>query len=317
MADTVKKVKLNNGLEMPVLGLGTWKSKPEEVTRAVEYAIDAGYRHIDCAFVYQNEKEVGLGIKNKINSGIVNRSDLWVTSKLWNTFHLPHLVEPALRNSLQKLGLDYLDLYLIHWPQAYREGEDLFPVDDKGKTAYSDAHFKTTWKVMEECVQKGLTKAIGLSNFNSKQLEEVLSECTIKPVVNQVECHPYLNQAKLSQFCKERNIVITAYSPLGSPDRPWAKPGDPQLLDDVNLKQLAEKYKKSVAQILLRYQIDRGHAVIPKSVTKSRIEENLKVFDFQLSDEDIKYINSLDCNGRVCHLDWIKDHKLYPFNVEF
>ena len=317
MADSIPKIKLNNGLEMPILGLGTWKSKPEDVTRAVEDAIDIGYRHIDCAFVYQNEKEVGLGIKNKINSGVVKREDLWVTSKLWNTFHLPHLVEPALKQSLQKLGLDYLDLYLIHWPQAYREGDDLFPVDDTGKTAYSDAHFKTTWKVMEDCVEKGLTKSIGLSNFNSKQLSEVLSDCKIKPVVNQVECHPYLNQTKLSDFCKERDVVITAYSPLGSPDRPWAKPGDAQLFEDLKLKQIADKYKKTVAQVLLRYQVDRGHAVIPKSVTKSRIEENFKIFDFSLTADDISVINSLDCNGRVCHLDWIKDHSLYPFNDEY
>ncbi|KAK6632597.1 hypothetical protein RUM43_013365 [Polyplax serrata] len=302
---------------MPAVGLGTWKSKPEDVTRAVEDAIEAGYRHIDCAFIYQNETSVGLGIKNKINSGIVNRSDLWVTSKLWNTFHRPELVQAALQKSLEQLGLTYLDLYLIHWPQAYREGDDLFPVDETGKTAYSDAHFKNTWKAMEECVNKGLTKSIGVSNFNSQQLADILSICTIKPVVNQIECHPYLNQMKLSEFCRERDVLITAYSPLGSPDRPWAKPGDAQLMDDEKLKQVAQKYNKTVAQVLIRYQVDRGHSVIPKSVTKSRILENFNIFNFKLSEEDMKYINSFDCNGRVCHLDWVKDHILYPFNIEF
>lgn len=317
MADFVPKVKLNNGLEMPILGLGTWKSKPEEVIRAVEYAIDIGYRHIDCAFVYQNEKEVGVAIENKINSNVVRRDDLWVTSKLWNTFHPPHLVEPALKMSLENLKLDYLDLYLIHWPQAYQEGDSLFPVDETGKTAYSDAHFKATWRAMEDCVRKGLTKSIGVSNFNSQQLTEILSDCSIAPVVNQIECHPYLTQTKLSMFCKERKVVITAYSPLGSPDRPWAKPDDPELLEDAKLKSVAKKYKKTVAQVLLRYQVDRGHTVIPKSVTASRIEENFKIFDFKLSDADIEYINSMNCNGRLCHLNWVKDHSLYPFSIEY
>lgn len=317
MASPVPKVKLNNGLEIPIFGLGTWKSKPGEVTIAVEAAIDAGYRHIDCAHVYQNEKEVGAGIKNRIGAGVVKREDLWITSKLWNTFHLPNLVEPALKQTLEDLGLEYLDLYLIHWPQAYKEGKDLFPADENGKTLYSDAPFTETWKAMEELVNKGLTKSIGVSNFNSQQLEQVLKICKIKPVTNQVECHPYLNQRKLSDFCKKNDVTITAYSPLGSPDRPWAKPGDVQLLEDEKLKKLAEKYKKTPAQILLRYQVDRGHIVIPKSVTKSRIEENIKIFDFKLSAEDIAYIDSFDCNGRVCHLDWVKDHKDYPFNIEF
>lgn len=317
MASPVPKVKLNNGLEIPIFGLGTWKSKPGEVTIAVEAAIDAGYRHIDCAHVYQNEKEVGAGIKNRIGAGVVKREDLWITSKLWNTFHLPNLVEPALKQTLEDLGLEYLDLYLIHWPQAYKEGKDLFPADENGKTLYSDAPFTETWKAMEALVNKGLTKSIGVSNFNSQQLEQVLKICKIKPVTNQVECHPYLNQRKLSDFCKKNDVTITAYSPLGSPDRPWAKPGDVQLLEDEKLKKLAEKYKKTPAQILLRYQVDRGHIVIPKSVTKSRIEENIKIFDFKLSAEDIAYIDSFDCNGRVCHLDWVKDHKDYPFNIEF
>ncbi|KAL0270909.1 UNVERIFIED_CONTAM: hypothetical protein PYX00_008179 [Menopon gallinae] len=306
MANKVPKAKLNNGLEIPVLGLGTWKSKPGEVTKAVEDAIDVGYRHIDCAHVYQNEQEVGIGLKNKIKSGAVKREDLWITSKLWNTFHLPHLVEPALKVTLENLGLEYLDLYLIHWPQ-----------DENGKTLYSSADFTETWKAMEACVQKGLTRSIGLSNFNSQQLQRVLDTCTIKPVTNQIECHPYLNQRKMSEFCKKYDILITAYSPLGSPDRPWAKPGDVQLLDDLKLKEIAGRYGKTTAQILLRYQIQRGHIVIPKSVTKSRIEENFNVFDFELKDEDINFINTLDCNGRVCHLNWVQDHKDYPFNIEF
>ncbi|KAJ9579568.1 hypothetical protein L9F63_004753 [Diploptera punctata] len=312
----VPRVKLNNGLEFPLFGLGTWKSKPGEVTQAVKDAIDIGYRHIDCAHVYGNEPEVGAAIKAKLEDKTVKREDLFITSKLWNTFHRPDLVEPSIKKTLSDLGLEYLDLYLIHWPMGYKEDGDLFPEKD-GKTLYSDVDYVDTWKEMEKLVDKGYTKSIGVSNFSAPQLDRILAIAKIKPVTNQVECHPYLNQKKLLDYCKSKNIVITAYSPLGSPDRPWAKPDDPQLMDDPKLKNVAEKYHKTPAQILLRYQIQRGNITIPKSVTKSRIEQNFNIFDFELADEDMKYIDTFDCDGRVCHLNWIKDHKHYPFNVEF
>lgn len=176
----------------------------------------------------------------------------------------------------------------------------MFPVDKDGKTQFSDVDYVDTWKAMEALVAKKLVKSIGVSNFNSKQIQRILDVAKIKPVNNQVECHPYLNQAKLIDFCKSKDITVTAYSPLGSPDRPWAKEGEPKLLEDPKLVKLAEKYKKSVAQILLKYQVQRGVITIPKSVTKSRIRENFEIFDFTLAEEDIGYINTLDCNGRFC-----------------
>jgi len=317
MASKVPSLVMNNGLKVPQFGLGTWKSKPGEVTQAVKDAIDAGYRHIDGAFVYQNENEVGTAIVQKLKEGVVKREDLFITSKLWNSFHSPKLVVPAIKKTLELLGVDYLDLYLIHWPMGYKEGGGLFESDSNGKQLYSDVDYVDTWKQMEECVKQGLTKSIGISNFNKKQIERVLAVATIKPVMNQVECHPYLNQQKLIDFCKSKDILITAYSPLGSPDRPWAKPGDPSLLDDPKLKVIAEKYGKSTAQVLIRYQLERGTVVIPKSVTKSRIIENMNIFDFQLNKDDVKTIDAMDCNGRFVGLAPMKDHPHFPFSDEY
>ncbi|KAJ8961888.1 hypothetical protein NQ318_021506 [Aromia moschata] len=308
MASKVPFVKFNNGEKFPIFGLGTWKSKPGEVTQAVKDAIDVGYRHIDCAHVYGNETEVGEAIRAKIEDGTVKREDLYITSKLWNTMHRPDLVEPAIRTTLKHLGLEYLDLYLIHWPFALKEDGELFPVDADGKTSYSDVDYLDTWKSMEELQRKGLAKSIGVSNFNKKQLEHLLENCQIPPVTNQIEVHPYLNQTKLIEFCKSKNIV-----PLGSPDRPWAKPDDPQLLEDPKIKAIAEKYQKTPAQVVLKYQVQRGCITIPKSVNKSRIQQNFDIWDFELNDEDIGLINSFDCNGRICPYPDALTHKDHPF----
>ncbi|CAH0770718.1 unnamed protein product [Bemisia tabaci] len=317
MASEIPLVTFNNGQKYPVFGLGTWKSKPGLVGQAVKDAIDAGYRHIDCALVYQNEKEIGEAIASKIQEGVVKREDLYITSKLWNTFHRPDMVQVGLKKTLTDLQLDYLDLYLIHWPQAYKDGEDLFPMDADSKRIYSDHGILDTWKGMEAVAKKGLTKSIGVSNFNSNQLETILNAADIKPVTNQIEVHPYLTQKKLRDFCKSKGVVVTAYSPLGSPDRPWAKPGEPTIMDDPKLKEIAQKYNKSTAQIAIRYQIENGNIVIPKSVTKSRIIENKQVFDFKLSSEDIKAIDSLNKNERFCAMEWDKSHKDFPFSAEF
>lgn len=309
-------VIFNNGHTCPVIGLGTWKSQPGEVTQAVKDAIDIGYRHIDCAHIYLNEKEVGEALKAKFAEGVVKREEIFITSKLWCTFHRPDLVEGAIRTSLENLGLEYLDLYLIHWPQAYKEGDNLTPTDATGKAIPSPVDYVDTWKAMESLVEKGLTRSIGLSNFNKRQIDRVLEVAKIKPAVLQIEIHPYLNQQKLFDYCKTKDIAVTAYSPLGSPDRPWAKPGDPNLLEDPRLKAIAEKYKKSPAQVLIRYAIDRGMIVIPKSVTKSRIAQNFNVFDFQLTLDDIKEISSFECNGRLCSMG-DTHHPDFPFHDEF
>ncbi|XP_011314060.1 aldose reductase [Fopius arisanus] len=317
MAQIGPKIKFNNGNEAPIFGLGTWKSKPGEVTEAVKYAIEIGYRHIDGAHVYENEKEVGAGIKAKIDDGTVKREDLFIVSKVWCTYHKSDSVEKALKRTLSDLGLEYLDLYLIHWPFGFEEDGALFPTNSDQSFKLSDVDYLETWKGMENVLQKGLTKNIGVSNFNSEQIERLLKNCKVKPVTNQIEVHPYLTQKELSKFCNDRGITITAYSPLGSPDRPWAKPDDPKLLDDAKLVEMSKKYNKTPAQVVIRYQLDRGNLVIPKSVTKARILENSQVFDFKLSPEDIAYIDSFDIAGRICTMAGAKASSYWPFNIPF
>ncbi|XP_077663625.1 prostaglandin-E(2) 9-reductase-like isoform X3 [Eretmochelys imbricata] len=271
-------VKMNDGHGIPVVGFGTYapdtvpKSKCEE---AVKVAIEVGYRHIDGAYFYENEEEVGRAIREKIADGTVKREDIFYTGKLWSTFNAPEMVQSALKKSLKSLQFDYIDLYIIHTPLSL--------------------------KAMEACKDAGLVKSIGVSNFNRRQLEMILNKPGLKykPVCNQVECHPYLNQRKLLEFCKSKNIVLVAFSALGSHrEERWVDQSTPLLLEDPVLNALAKKYSRSPALVALRYQLQRGVVVLAKSFTRKRIEDNFKVFDFQLTEEDMKAIDSLNQNLR-------------------
>ncbi|MCE4047871.1 aldo/keto reductase [Bacillus sp. Au-Bac7] len=259
-------VKLNNGVEMPRFGLGVFKvEEGQEVIDSVKSAIKAGYISIDTAAVYKNEEGVGQGIKE---SG-ANREDLFITTKVWNADQGYESTLAAFETSIQKLGLDYIDLYLVHWPV-------------KGK-------YKETWKALEKLYKDGKVKAIGVSNFHQHHLEDLLEEAEIVPMVNQIELHPLLSQVELRDFCKEKGIVVEAWSPLAQG----------KLLDNPVLVEIAGKYNKSTAQIILRWDLQNDIVTIPKSIKEHRIIENADIFDFELTNEDIDKINALNKNERV------------------
>jgi methylglyoxal/glyoxal reductase len=257
---------LNNGVKMPWFGLGVFKvEEGPELVNAVKTAIRHGYRSIDTAAIYENEAGVGQGIKE---SGIA-REDLFVTSKVWNADLGYESTLAAYQTSLDKLGLEYLDLYLIHWPVA-------------GK-------YKEAWRALEALYKEGRVRAIGVSNFQVHQLEDLMKDAEVKPMVNQVEYHPRLTQKEVQEFCREQGIQMEAWSPLMQG----------QLLDNEGLAAIAAKYKKSVAQIILRWDLQNGIVTIPKSTKEHRIIENSQVFDFELTQEDVHQINNLNQNHRV------------------
>ncbi|XP_001916998.2 aldo-keto reductase family 1 member C23-like [Equus przewalskii] len=322
MDPKVWRVELNDGHFIPVLGFGTYAPNEVPKSKAVEatkLAIDAGFRHIDCAHFYNNEKEVGLAIRSKIEDGTVKREDIFCTSKLWSTSLQPQLVRPALERSLKNLQLDYVDLYIIHFPVAVKPGEEHLPQDEKGKIIFDTVDLCATWEAMEKCKDAGLTKSIGVSNFNRRQLEMILNKPGLKhkPVCNQVECHPYLNQSKLLDFCKSKDIVLVAYSALGTQREHWIDQSSPVLLDDPVLCAMAKKYEKTPALIALRYQLQRGVVVLAKSYSEKRIKENVQVFGFQLTSEDMKLLDGLNQNLRYVALEMFADHPEYPFSDDY
>ncbi|MFO7720425.1 MAG: aldo/keto reductase [Gillisia sp.] len=295
----MKVLNFKNGDEMPVLGLGTWKSEKGEVGKAVKAAIENGYRHIDCASIYGNEAEIGEALAEIFAEGKVKREDLWITSKLWNDAHLKQDVIPALEKTLKDLQLSYLDLYLIHWPVAFKPGI-AFPEKDEDYLSLEEAPIGETWKMMLEAKALKMIRNAGVSNFSITKLEDLIEETDEIPEMNQIELHPYLQQNDMLEFCSKHNIHLTAYSPLGSSDRTQAMKAanEPSLLEDKVINNIAKKHGASPAQVLIKWNIMRGTAVIPKSVNKDRIIENIQSTGVNLNEEDLNKISGLDKSFR-------------------
>lgn len=295
----MKKLTFQNGDTLPMLGLGTWKSKPGEVYHAVREAIRIGYRHIDCAAVYANEAEIGQALEDTMQEGEVKREELWITSKLWNTTHRRQQVRPALEKTLHDLRLDYLDLYLVHWPVALKEHAP-FPYRAEDLISLDEIPMTETWEGMEECLTSGLTRHIGVSNFSISKLKALKYSAVLPPEMNQIELQPLLQQNDMLDFCKKEGIHLTAYSPLGSRDRSafFKDPNEPDLFENPVIKKVAAQNHCTPAQILIAWALQRGTAVIPKSVNPERIRQNFDAANILLSSSDIDELGRLDKHFR-------------------
>lgn len=292
----MKELKFKNGDTLPALGLGTWAAaQPGDVYRAVTEAVLAGYRHFDCAAIYENQVEIGEALNAVISEGLVRREELWITSKLWSNGHGRENVLPHLSQTLKELHLDYLDLYLIHWPVAMVHDPirgDYLP--EPGVISLAD-----TWQGMKDVLKAGDARHIGVSNFSKTRLSELLS-IGEKPDMNQIEVHPYLQQNDLIEFCHSHGIHVTAFAPLGSGSRPdhLKKANEPVLLEEPLVQEIAAKNGATTAQVLIAWSLRRGLSVIPKSANPKRLRQNLAAAELTLSDEEFEQISGLEQGTR-------------------
>ncbi|MCA9121751.1 MAG: aldo/keto reductase [Planctomycetaceae bacterium] len=300
---------LATGDKLPSVGLGLWKIDKSLTADVVINAAEIGYRHFDCACDYGNEVEVGNGLQRVLQAGAVCRDDLWITSKLWNTYHRAEHVRPATEQTLRDLQLDYLDLYLIHFPISLRfvPFEDRYPPEwffdpsaESPRLELDPVPIQDTWRAMEGLVRDGLVKNIGVCNFGTSLLRDLLSYAEIRPAVLQVESHPYLTQDKLLRFCREENIAVTAFSPLGAQSYfslNMAQESE-SVLEQEAIKEIAAHHGRTPAQVVLRWGVQRGTAIVPKSSRPERLRENIALFDFELGNDEMTAISALNRNRR-------------------
>ncbi|KAI1701719.1 aldo/keto reductase family domain-containing protein [Ditylenchus destructor] len=329
---SVPTVRFSNGVVMPIIGLGTWQSPPGLVEPAIEAAVAAGYRNIDTAEHYENEEAIGNALQSLFKNGTIKREDIFVTTKLIETGFRKEDVEPFLREQLRRLKLDYVDLYLMHFPTALLKPNHTIDETVKAKgidplrllTADVTVKPEDTWQGMEGVYNKNLTRSIGISNFNSSQIQRLLKIAKV-PIHNlQVECHVHFIQRELLELSKQNNISMTCYAPLGSPglpkwlhpDSPYPWPPGPKPLLNPEVLKLSGKYGKPPASILLRYLIQRGNIVIPKSVQPERIRENIQVFDFKLTDQEMDKLSQSQPQQRIFTQQWMIGHPEDPLASE-
>jgi len=332
MAANQPHVTFTNGFKMPSVGFGTWQSSPEDVKRAVQCALESGYRHIDTAFAYFNEAAIGEVLTDWLQSGKVKREELFIVTKLPPFGNKPEKVDWYLKESLKGLNLDYVDLYLIHFPAGLKEGEAPGTVARNANNETipePGTDLEALWKAMELQVDQGRAKSIGISNFNSQQIERVVKASRIMPANLQVEMHAYFQQKPLRAVCAKHGITVCAYAPLGSAGRFQAtdaqgKPRNPvaSLLENPVVLKIASAHSKSAAQVLLRHLIQLDVVVIPKSVTPKRVVENFQVFDFSLSNKEMEALNALDMGqeGRSFYFEFfpgINEHAEFPLHIPF
>lgn len=309
MSDTLETISVRDGGQFPSIGLGTWKIPDEVLPTLIPEAVGLGYRHFDCACDYGNEVAVGEGIRNALGGGGVSRDDLWITSKLWNTFHHPDHVRAACERSLSDLGLDELDLYLVHFPvtlayvpfeERYPPGWFFDPDAENPSMKHVDVPYADTWGAMEGLAEAGLVKRIGVCNLGTAMLRDIRSYARIQPAVNQVEMHPYLTQQNLLRFCQEQEITVTAFSPFGASSYvPLNMAGaNESLFDDETMKEIASAHGKSIGQVALRWAIQRGTVAIPKSQSAGHLKDNIEIYDFELSEEEMARVDGLNRNRR-------------------